>query len=250
MPASTPSPRTRSTADGEPTAHAEAVGEVGQLRAPALAPQPDLGRDRSPTAAAASATTGRDASISAWSCGARADRSGHTAGLPVRSCGGTQSASAHVARHHDEVAVLDAGVEADAVAPVAERGVERGDDRVALLAREVAGREVDHRAVGADRDEVAAVRDLVGRELDAHRRGLDRRAAGVEHLRVVAEDREVADVAARRQVAGDHVGPTDLAARRERLEVRHRRRLERECARRARRPARRRNRRERARRTS
>ncbi len=45
---------------------------------------------------------------------------------------------------------------------------------VALLAREVTGREVDHGAVGVERDEVAAVRDLVRRELDTHRRGLDR----------------------------------------------------------------------------
>ena len=62
------------------------------------------------------------------------------------------------------MAVLDARMEAHAVATAAQLGVERRDDRVALRAREVAGREVDHhrRFVVGDGHEVAAVRDLVG----------------------------------------------------------------------------------------
>ena len=49
-----------------------------------------------------------------------------------------------------------------------------------------------------------------GAELDAHRRGLDRRATGVVARGVEAEDRHVADVAARRQTGRDHRGPADL----------------------------------------
>ena len=173
-----------------------------------------------PTSAAARATTGFDASISAMSFAA-AGPVGSTAGWPVRSWGGTHSASAEVGRHDAEVAVLDAGVEAHAVASAAELAVERGDDRVALLARDVAGGEVDHRAVGRDGDEVAAERDFVGRELDAHRRGLDRRATGVVLGGVVPEDREVADVAARRETSGITLGQADLTPRREVRQVRH-----------------------------
>ena len=229
-PVSTPSPRTRSTADDSRPVDAVRVGERRELRA----------RRPGPTARSASrpsrprrrprATTGFDASISAMSFAA-AGPVGSTAGCPVRSCGGTHSASAQSPRHDAQVAVLDAGVEAHAVAPVAERGVERGDDRVALLAREVAGGEVDHRAVGVDGDEVAAVRDLVGRELDAHRRGLDRRAAGVVLGRVVAEDREVADVAARAAArrGSPSARPTSPRAASAR-EVRHARGFERRAA--------------------
>ena len=93
----------------------------------------------------------------------------------------------------------------------------------------MAGREVDHdrRVVVGERDEVAAVRDLVGPELDAHRRGLDRRATGVVAGGVEAEDRHVADVAARREPGRDDRGPADVGARRERGEARHARGFER-----------------------
>ena len=118
-------------------------------------------------------------------------------------------------------------MEANTVASVTERVVERGDDRVALLAGEMTGGEVDHRAGVVDGDEVAAVRDLVGLEFDAHRGGLDRRAAGVVLGRVVAEDREVADVAARREPRGITAArPTSPAAARRR-QARHVRRFER-----------------------
>jgi hypothetical protein len=93
------------------------------------------------------------------------------------------------------VAVLDAGVEPDPIASTAQLGIEGGDDRVALLARDVPGGEVDHRAGAVDRHEIAPERDLVGRELDSHRGGLDRRSARVVLGRVVAEDRHVADIA-------------------------------------------------------
>ena len=80
-----------------------------------------------------------------------------------------------------------------------------------------------------DGDEVAAVRDLFGIELDAHRRRLDRRAAGVVHGGVVAEDREVADVASRREAVGNHRREAHLTCRGERREARHARGFER-CA--------------------
>ena len=187
--------------------------------------------------------------MSAVSFGAAGPDREH-AGCPVRSCGGTHSASPKSRGHDAQVAVLDAGVEAHAVAPAAEHVVERGDDRVALLAGEVTGGEVDHGAGVVDGDEVAPVRDLVGRELDAHRRGLDRRAAGVVLGGVVAEDREVADVAPRRQPGRDHLGEPDLAARRPGAPGSACARLRAACARRARRAARRHSRRGRARRTS
>ena len=73
------------------------------------------------------------------------------------------SASAQSAGRHHDVAVLDAGVELDAVA--AELGLERLDDLGGVLGGGVPAGEVDHRAVGADGDEVAAVGDLVGPQL-------------------------------------------------------------------------------------
>jgi hypothetical protein len=92
----------------------------------------------------------------------------------------------------------------------AELVAERGDDLGASSEGVPAG-EVDHGAVVADGDQVAAVGDLVGRQPQPERRGLDRRPAGVVAGRVVAEDRHVADVAARRQPRRDHRGPPDLA---------------------------------------
>ncbi len=129
--------------------------------------------------------------------------------------------------NHAEVAVLDARVEPHAVATTPELALERGHDRVALGVGRVAGREVHHRAVVADRDEIAAIRDLVGCELDAHRGRLDRRSARVELGRVEAQDRHVPDVTAGWEAVGDDRGATDLAACGERREVRHRRRAER-----------------------
>ena len=181
-----------------------------------------------PTSRAASATIARDASINARTFArggtGREDR-GATGEIVRRRALGVGP----VLRHDAQVPVLDTGMEAHAVAAVAERGVERGDDRMALRVRRMAGREVDHRRrrVGRQRDEVAAVRDLVGRELDTHRGGLDRRAAGVVARRVEPEDRHVADVAAGRQSGRDDGGAPDLAAPRQRGEARHRGDLER-----------------------
>ena len=126
-----------------------------------------------------------------------------------------------IARHHTQVAVLDTGMEADPVAPAAQRVVERGDDRVALRAVEVTGGEVDHRARVVDGDEVAPVRDLGRIELHAHRRGLDRRATGVVHRGVVTEDRQVADVAPRRETVGNHRREADFTRGGEGGQARH-----------------------------
>ena len=134
-----------------------------------------------------------------------------------------------VARDDTHVAVLHTRVEPDAVATATQLLVERGDDGTALRARQVAGGEVDHDAVGVDGDEVASVRDLVGREVDAHRCSLDRRAPRVELGRVVPEDREVADVAPGRQTLRDHRRQAHVPARGEPREVGHRRGFER-CA--------------------
>ena len=125
--------------------------------------------------------------------------------------------------------VLDPRVEAHTVAAIAQRRVERGDDRVTLFAGDVAGREVDHDgcAVVGDGDEIAPVRDLVGTELHAHRRSFDRRPTGVVAGRVEAEDRHVADIAPGRKPGRDDLGPTDFGAGRDLREARHARRFER-----------------------
>ena len=122
--------------------------------------------------------------------------------------------------------VLDARMEPDAVTAAAELRVQRRHDRVALLTRQMARREVDHGAVD-DGDEIAPERDLLGTELDTHRGGLDRRPTGVELRGVVTEDREIADVAARRQAGRDHLGASDLPSGRERGESGHASDLER-----------------------
>jgi hypothetical protein len=129
-------------------------------------------------------------------------------------------------RGHHDVAVLDAGVELDLAAELA---LKRVDHLGRGLGRRMPTGEVEHRAVVADRDEVAPVRDLIGRELEPERRGFDRRAPRVEPRRVVAEDRHVADVAARRQPGRDHRGPPDQAPRGQLREGGHGRDLER-CA--------------------
>ena len=88
-------------------------------------------------------------------------------------------------------------------------------------------REVDHRPVVADRHEVAAVRDLISSQAQAERGCFDRRPTSVEPLRVVPEDRHVADVRPGRQPRRDHGGATNLTPRGKARQRRHRRRLER-----------------------
>jgi hypothetical protein len=136
---------------------------------------------------------------------------------------------AELAWYHAQVAVLDAGIEANAVAPAAECAVERLDDLAALLARRMTGGEVDHgRWVGVvELHQVAPVRDVVGPELDAHRGRFDGRPSCMEQGRVVAEDRHVADVASGRQALRDDRRPSDLAARGQPRQRGHRRDLER-----------------------
>ena len=158
-------------------------------------------------------TISRLASITAWSCAA-AGPVGHTAGLSERSWGGVQLGIGPVGGRHHDVAVLHAGVELDLGAGAAPSSASRASiTSAAPLGGGVAAGEVDHRPVVADGDEVAAVGDAVGRQPQAERGRLDRRPAGVVAGGVVAEDRHVADVAARRQARRDHGGPADLAAR-------------------------------------
>ncbi len=126
-------------------------------------------------------------------------------------------------RHH-HVAVHDTGVEPHAI--TTQCLVDRLDDRMALFAGDVSGREVDHGPVVADGHEVASEGDLVAGQLDPHRGRLDRRPAGVELGRVVPEDRHVADVAPGWESLGDGGGPTHLRTRGEGGEVGHRRRLQ------------------------
>ena len=118
--------------------------------------------------------------------------------------------------------------------------------------RRVAAGEVDHRAVGADRDQVAAVGDLVGRELAGPSAAASiGRPAGVVAGGVVAEDRTccrrrcpAACPAGSPRPGRPRPAPPGAAS------VGHRRPPRAACARRARRAARRRSRRARTPRTS
>ena len=93
---------------------------------------------------------------------------------------------------HEQTAIGHAGVELEAVA--VERLAERGEAAVRRVVVDVAGRVVTHDAA-VHRDEVAAVGDVVGAELhDVD--GLERAAAAVDGSRIVAEHRQIADVAA------------------------------------------------------
>ena len=144
MPVSTPRPCTRSTADDMRPATPYVASNDGSA---GFTPWPhnQICVASQPTSRARASRRPRATRPSARAPSARPDRSGTPPACPVRSCGGVHSASAQSLRHDAQVAVLDAGMEAHAVAAVAERGVERGDDRMALRAREVPGREVDHR---------------------------------------------------------------------------------------------------------
>ncbi|MCU0225524.1 MAG: hypothetical protein MUF27_15960 [Acidobacteria bacterium] len=115
-----------------------------------------------------------------------------------------------------QVAIRDAGVE---LAPLrAERGAEVGHDPVGLGLRDVAGGEVLHPAV-LDRHQVAAEDHLVRARAQPLGGGLDRRAAGVEAVRVVAHQRERADVGAGGEARGDRDRAAQLSARGDRVHV-------------------------------
>src|SRR5689334_3310693 len=90
-----------------------------------------------------------------------------------------------------EVAITDAGGEADIV--VANLGVQRGDQRPRLLARDMIGREIAHAAL-IERYEVASEDEFVRRWDDPLVGGFQRRTAGERLARVVSEDRKVSDV--------------------------------------------------------
>ena len=89
IPASTPSPRTRSTAEHR-AALTPFTDENDGTDVAFPCPQSQISLAASPNRP----TTSRDASISARTFGA-AGPVGQTAGFPVRSWGGVQSASAH-----------------------------------------------------------------------------------------------------------------------------------------------------------
>ena len=123
--------RPPTTADRSTPKRSAKSGSCGR---DALTPEPDLRRDR------ADLGRGRARRPAATRPSARRASpppgpSGSTRGLPGEVVRRHALGVGPVARHDAQVAVLDAGVEAHAVAPAAERGVERGDDRVALLAR-------------------------------------------------------------------------------------------------------------------
>ena len=87
----------------------------------------------------------------------------------------------HVAAVDEDVAVADAGMELKPAAGdrAAESRVDCLDQRAAVLAGDVAGREVAHLPV-LDRHEIAADGPVVGAEGNAHRGRFERRAAGVD----------------------------------------------------------------------
>ena len=251
-----------------PGEHAEPADEVDRGRQPpstpkrsreaqaARAARPDptarSASRRTATAAACSATIGFDASISAMSFAAAGpDRPARR--LPGEVVRRHALRVGPVAWHDAQVAVLDAGIEAHTVATAAERGVERVDDRAALLARRMTGREVDHRGGLASSIVTRLQRYATssGAELDAHRRGFDRARAGVE----LAPGRTRGSPCCPTSLPGGRPSgitaarPTSLRAA-SAARCGHRRRLERRPAVELRRGARRHTHRERARRTS
>ena len=120
MSARTPRPRTRSTADVSRPSTPKRSANRGRRRANALAPQPDLGRDRFDTRGG----VGDDRARCLHQRGRasrRRDRSASVAGLPVRSCGGTHSASAQSSGVTTRWRYSTPGVEANPVAAAAER---------------------------------------------------------------------------------------------------------------------------------
>ena len=156
----------------------------------------------------------RLASITARSFSA-AGPVGHTTGRSERSWGAVQSASAQSAGATRMWRYCTPGCSSiPPPAAATERGVEGFDHGGGLLGGRMAAGEVDHRPVVADRRQVAAVGDRSGGNRRPSAARFDRRAAGVELGRVVAEDRHVADVAARWHPGRDHGGPADLAAQR------------------------------------
>ena len=109
------------------------------------------------------------------------------------------------------------------------------------------GREVDHRAVGSEGDEVAAVRDLVRGQVDPHRRGFDRAPGrcGTRAGRSRGSRGCPTSLPGGSPPGITFARPTSLR-RGKRVEVRQRGGLERRAAAELRRPARRHSRRERA----
>ena len=110
-------------------------------------------------------TISRLASMTAWSLAAAGPGGPHR-GLVGQVVRRRAVGVGPVGRCHQDVAVLHAGVELDVGTDArAELRVERLDDLGGLLGGGVTAGEVEHRAVVADRREVAAVGHPVGAEL-------------------------------------------------------------------------------------
>ena len=123
------------------------------------------------------ASTSREASMRRAQLAARPARWDRPLALSDRSCGGVQSASTQSAGATMMWRYSTPAWKRHLAAELLVQGL---DDRRGVVAGRMAAGEVDHRAVAADGDEVAAIRDLVGAELEAQRRGLDRCPTGVE----------------------------------------------------------------------
>ena len=102
--------------------------------------------------------------------------------------------------HYQTVAVADAAVERKFI--VAEMLLHGLDKLGSLRSRDIAGRVIEHRLVFivclvTEGDEITAQRHVILLHLDAYADRLKRRAPGVAHSGVVAQNAEVGNVAAR-----------------------------------------------------
>jgi hypothetical protein len=93
----------------------------------------------------------------------------------------------------------------------AERGADGFDERSAFLAGDMASREVAHLAV-FDVHQIAADRPVIRPQGNAHRGRFERRAAGVDHERVVAKETERGHIAGRSERVRNIVGTADNAS--------------------------------------
>ena len=129
----------------------------------------------------------------------------------------------------EDVAVAHSGVELQRPPgdfAAAEVPLDRRHQLAAVRAGDVPRREVAHPVVRRV-DEVAPNRPVVRPERDAHRRGFERRAAGVHHEWVVAEERQRRHVRRRGQRSRHVVRQPDDSRRRDAVHVRQVRRLQR-----------------------
>ena len=117
--------------------------------------------------------------------------------------------------HYQAVAVADSAVECEFI--VAEMLLHSFNDLGRLRSRDIAGRVIEHRLVFivclvTEGDEITAQRHVVLLHLDAYADRLERRAPGVAHSGVVAQNAEVGNVAARLQPVGNGLDKTHSAS--------------------------------------